>query len=204
MGVPLGIGVASLETLIKLARDKTAFGTVVPLLEQESIQLEVALATTGLQAAKAYARDSISSLWASVPSGQPATIEQRAQLRMACWNTGDAGEEVVPRMHTVAGSTAVIEDHSLRSNSGRSCGLPAYQFHHAFVGSSRPRSSWAQAWDTEHLVVVGYPSDVMSAYGGHRPSPGRGAQIPRPRLGWELQQYQRGRSSSPHMDVEVE
>ncbi len=110
LGIPLGIAAASIDHLATLARTKVAFASAAPLREQEHVQLEVAWAKTRLHAARAFAFDAIGSLWASVSSGQPASVEQQALLRLACWNAGDAGKEVVGRMYAAAGSTAVLEE----------------------------------------------------------------------------------------------
>ncbi len=110
MGVPLGIAAASIDALVTLARTKVAFLNAAPLCEQESVQLEVARATARLRAARAFAFEAISELCATVWSGQPASIEQLALLRMACWNAGDAAKEVVGRMYAAAGSTAALEE----------------------------------------------------------------------------------------------
>jgi alkylation response protein AidB-like acyl-CoA dehydrogenase len=109
MGLPLGIAAASIDALVTLAQTKFAYGTSAPLCEQESVQLEVATAKTRLLAARAFAFEAIGSFWASVSSGQPAPVEQQALLRMACWNAGEAGKEVVSQMYAAAGSTAVLE-----------------------------------------------------------------------------------------------
>ena len=106
---PLGIAVASIDALVTLARTKVAFTSDEPLGEQEHVQLEVTWATTRLRAARAFASESIGSLWTSVTSGQPASVEQQAPLRMACWDAGDAEKEVVGRMYAAAGSTTVLE-----------------------------------------------------------------------------------------------
>ena len=110
MGVPLGIAAAAIDDLVNLARTKTAFLSAAPLCEQESVQLEVARAKTRLQAARAFAFEAVGSLWAAVSSGQPASVEQQALLRMACWNAGDTAKQVVGNIFALAGSTAVLEE----------------------------------------------------------------------------------------------
>ncbi|MEA2771215.1 MAG: indole-3-acetate monooxygenase [Acetobacteraceae bacterium] len=110
IGIPLGIAAAAVDALVHLAQTKVAFINSAPLCEQEAIQLEVAKAKTRLHAARAFAFEAIGSVWASASAGQPVSVEQQAQLRMACWNAGDAGKEVVERMYSAAGSTAVLED----------------------------------------------------------------------------------------------
>ncbi|WP_213807831.1 acyl-CoA dehydrogenase family protein [Granulicella sp. dw_53] len=110
IGVPLGIASASIDSLIALAGTKVPFFSQVPLSEQEIIQLEVAWAKTRLHSARAFAVEAISSLWASVSAGRPVSAEQQAMLRMACRNVGEAGKEIVGRMYSAAGSTAVLED----------------------------------------------------------------------------------------------
>jgi alkylation response protein AidB-like acyl-CoA dehydrogenase len=110
VGVPLGIAAASIDALLALAQTKVAFMASAPLREQEHVQLEVAWAKTRLLAARAFALEAVEAIWSSVASGGPAPVEQQALLRMACSNVGDAGKEIVGRMYTAAGSTAVLEE----------------------------------------------------------------------------------------------
>jgi len=110
VGVPLGIAAASIDALVALAQNKVAFMAASPLREQEHVQLEVAWAKTRLLAARAFALEAVEAIWGSVASGDPAPVEQRAILRMACSNAGDAGKEIVGRMYSAAGSTAVLEE----------------------------------------------------------------------------------------------
>jgi indole-3-acetate monooxygenase len=110
VGVPLGIAAASIDALVALAQNKVAFMAAAPLREQEQVQLEVAWAKTRLVAARTFALQAVEAIWSSVASGEPAPVEQQALLRMACSNAGDAGKEVVGRMYSAAGSTAVLEE----------------------------------------------------------------------------------------------
>jgi alkylation response protein AidB-like acyl-CoA dehydrogenase len=110
VGVPLGIAAASIDALVALAQDKVAFMAAAPLREQEQVQLEVAWAKTRLLAARTLALQAVEAIWSSVASGELAPVEQQALLRMACANAGDAGKEVVGRMYSAAGSTAVLEE----------------------------------------------------------------------------------------------
>ena len=110
VGVPLGIAAASVDALVALAESKVAVLAAAPLREQEYVQLEVAWAKTRLLAARALALEAVEAIWDSVASGGPAPVEQQALLRMACSNAGDAGKEIVGKMYTAAGSTAVLEE----------------------------------------------------------------------------------------------
>jgi alkylation response protein AidB-like acyl-CoA dehydrogenase len=110
VGVPLGIAAASIDALVALAQNKVAFMAAAPLREQEQVQLEVAWAKTRLLAARTFALQAVEEIWSSVASGELAPVEQQALLRMACSNAGDAGKEVVGRMYSAAGSTAVLEE----------------------------------------------------------------------------------------------
>jgi len=110
LGVPLGIAAASIDDLVTLARTKVPFASDVPLCDQENVQLEVARAKTRLLAARAFAFEAIGSLWDTVSTGQAASVEQQALVRMACWNAGEAGREVVGKMYAAAGSTAALEE----------------------------------------------------------------------------------------------
>jgi alkylation response protein AidB-like acyl-CoA dehydrogenase len=93
IGLPLGIAAAAIDVLVALARTKTPFFSAAPLCEQEHVQLEVAWAKTRLLAARAFAFGAVDALWASESSGQPASAEQQALLRMACCNAGDVGKQ---------------------------------------------------------------------------------------------------------------
>jgi len=106
---PLGIASAAIDAFITLASTKVPFMSSVPLREQHDIQTEVAWAKTRLLAARAFACETINSLWESVSSGQTTSVEQQALIRMACWNAGEAGKEIVGRMYAASGSTAVLE-----------------------------------------------------------------------------------------------
>ncbi len=110
IGLPLGIAAASIDALTTLARSKVPFVSAAPLCEQEHVQLEVAWAKTRLLAARAFAFEAVGALWASACEGQPASVEQQALLRMACCHAGDAGKEVVGKMYSLAGSTALLEE----------------------------------------------------------------------------------------------
>ena len=109
IGLPLGIAAASIEALVALARTKVPFMSASPLCEQEHVQLEVAWAKTHLLAARALAFETVGAVWDSVSSGEPASLEQQALLRMACCNAGEVGKQVVSRMYAAAGSTALSE-----------------------------------------------------------------------------------------------
>ena len=109
IGLPLGIAAASIDALIALAQTKIPFFSATPLREQEHVQLEVAWAKTRLLAARAFAFETVSALWAAVCAGQP-TVEEQALLRMACCNAGEVSKEVVGRMYAVAGSTALPKE----------------------------------------------------------------------------------------------
>lgn len=110
IGLPLGIAAASIDALVALAQSKVPHFSASPLCDQEHVQLEVAWAKTRLLAARAFAFEAVGALWASVSSGQPASVEQQALVRMACCNAGDVSKEVVGRMYTAAGSTALREE----------------------------------------------------------------------------------------------
>lgn len=109
LGVPLGVAAGSVADLIALARDKVPAHGAAPLRDQEYVQLEVARAKTRLNAARALAVEAIGTLWDSATAGRPASVEEQALVRMACWNAGDAGKDVVGRMYAAAGSGAVRE-----------------------------------------------------------------------------------------------
>jgi indole-3-acetate monooxygenase len=109
-GIPLGIAAAAIDAFAELARTKTPLGSGSRLCEQENVQLDVAWATMRLRAARALVVEAAKDVWSAACAGRDASIAQQAALRLATWNAGEAGREIVERMYRAAGSTAVLEE----------------------------------------------------------------------------------------------
>jgi alkylation response protein AidB-like acyl-CoA dehydrogenase len=109
VGIPLGIAAASIDALISIAQTKVSTGTVAPLCKQHLVQMDVAQAVTSFRSARAFLFEAVASMWTTVAAGDGATLEQRALLRMACWNVAHTGKKIVDRMFAAAGGTAVGE-----------------------------------------------------------------------------------------------
>lgn len=107
--VALGVARASIDALVALASRKTPAGTQSTLREQPGVQADVARAEVLLRSARAFLFDAVGDYWAATQHGDAPSIQQRAIVRMACWNAAQAGKQVVDLMYSAAGGTATDE-----------------------------------------------------------------------------------------------
>jgi indole-3-acetate monooxygenase len=110
-GVALGIGRATLDAFIALARDKTPRNAPQILRENASIQLLTGLAETRLRSARTFLLQTLRDLWDTAATGESIPVDQRASLRMAITNASHQAREVVDAVYHAAGATAIFERH---------------------------------------------------------------------------------------------
>ena len=108
-GVALGIGRATLDAFMALAREKAPRNSPQILRENASIQLLTGLAETRLQSARIFLLQILRDLWDTAARGEDITIDQRASLRMAITNSSYQAREVVDAAYQASGATAVFE-----------------------------------------------------------------------------------------------
>ena len=108
-GVALGIGRATLDAFITLAREKAPRNAPQILRENASIQLLTGLAETRLQSARTFLLHTLCELWDTAARGETITLDQRASLRMAITNSSQQAREVVDAAYQASGATAIFE-----------------------------------------------------------------------------------------------
>ncbi|MFL5060609.1 MAG: acyl-CoA dehydrogenase family protein [Xanthobacteraceae bacterium] len=110
-GVALGIARATLDSFIALARQKTPTNAPQTLRDNASVQFQVGLAETRLQAARAFLVQTLREIWDVVAAGESVTLDQRASLRMAITNASQQSREVVDAAYHAAGATAIFDSN---------------------------------------------------------------------------------------------
>jgi len=108
-GVALGIGRATLDAFITLAREKAPRNSPQILRENASIQLLTGLAETRLQSARTFLLQVLRDLWDTAARGETITLDQRASLRMAITNSSYQARDVVDAAYQASGATAIFE-----------------------------------------------------------------------------------------------
>jgi alkylation response protein AidB-like acyl-CoA dehydrogenase len=108
-GVALGIARATLDAFIALAGTKTPTNAAQTLRDNAAVQVQVGLAETRLQAARAFLMQILREIWDTVAAGDSVTLDQRASLRMAITHASQQSREVVDAAYHAAGATAIFD-----------------------------------------------------------------------------------------------
>lgn len=107
--VPLGIARAALNAVLELAQAKTPrLGTAL-LRDKPTMQAAVARAEAALASARAFLLQATEEVWTTVVRNDPATLKQRATVRLACAQVAEAAKFVVQTAYDLGGGTAIYE-----------------------------------------------------------------------------------------------
>ena len=110
----LGIARAAIDELLRLAGTKTPFGMASTLSTRTTAQIAVCEAMATVRSARALVVEETTCLWEMVQAGTPVTTEQQALLRIAATHATAASADVVDRMYTAAGGSAVYASSPLQ------------------------------------------------------------------------------------------
>jgi alkylation response protein AidB-like acyl-CoA dehydrogenase len=113
--VCLGMARASIDELIKVAKEKTPQGSSRTMAHRSSLHKDVALADTNLRASRALFYTTIRDTWAEVAT-RKSSLESRRALRTATFHAVATAKDVTERMYTIAGGTSIFEDSPLQRN----------------------------------------------------------------------------------------
>lgn len=112
--VALGIGRGALDEIKAMAPGKrSAFGGPA-LAETGNAQSEIARGEAAVRSARAFFYEAIDEVWATVAAGDPASIEERALLRLAAANAAAAAVQAVDRAYLLGGGTSIYESSPLQ------------------------------------------------------------------------------------------
>lgn len=111
----LGMARASLEEVLRAAREKTPQGSRRTLAMRSSLHKEVAVADADLLAARALFYQTIDDAWEQAQDADVA-LERRRAVRTANVHAVTTAIRVVDRMYTVMGGTSVFETSCLQQH----------------------------------------------------------------------------------------
>lgn len=146
--VALGMARAAIDDVIELAQGKTPFSSATTLRERASAQGKVGRAEGLVRSARAYLHDRIADGWERTLAGDELTLEQKAELLLACTHCVDACAKAVELVYTAAGTSAIYK----RSRLERLFRDSQVLRQHGFMNESR--------FETVGQVWFGLPPDM--------------------------------------------
>lgn len=114
MGFPLGVARRALDEFTELARTKTRGPEQARLADDRHVQVQLAIAEGGLQAARAFAFEVIGELWDTACAGDPLSLDQRTRLSLAAQQAVRASVAAVDGVFRLAGAGALYADQPLQ------------------------------------------------------------------------------------------
>ena len=112
--VALGIAQGALDDITVLASEKVPLLSPVALAGNPLFQVDLAIADTDVRAARALLYEESARLWANVATGDPLTMEQRAQVRAAGVWIVDRAMAVVIAAYRAGGGSSLYTDSPLQ------------------------------------------------------------------------------------------
>ena len=112
-GVPLGLGRAAIDELVRVANEKVSFPTMTLLRDDYRVQEAVGRAEGMLQSARAFVFDTLGDAWRTLESGNELSLDQRARISLMTAHACQAGQEVVRLAYDTAGSAGIYRKSPL-------------------------------------------------------------------------------------------
>jgi alkylation response protein AidB-like acyl-CoA dehydrogenase len=105
--VALGIARSAIAALIDLAGEKRHEGTSQPLSEDGGAQTRLSQAEALVCSARLFLFATVDRLWHDVLAGREATVEARAQVRLATWHAVTSAVQAVDLVYLTGGATSL-------------------------------------------------------------------------------------------------
>jgi alkylation response protein AidB-like acyl-CoA dehydrogenase len=112
--VTIGIARRAVHELVGVMTERTPVLASRTLAHQGYAQLDLARASAALNAARAYLHDEVGRTWDRVLAGQRSSLEQRAELRLACHHAAFEAARAVDLAYTAAGGASVYSSSPLQ------------------------------------------------------------------------------------------
>jgi alkylation response protein AidB-like acyl-CoA dehydrogenase len=103
----LGIARSAIEALIELAGGKRQERTSQPLSEDRGAQTRLSQAEALVCSARLFLFDTVERVWHDVLAGREATVEARAQGRLASWHAVTSACQAVDLVYLTGGATSL-------------------------------------------------------------------------------------------------
>jgi alkylation response protein AidB-like acyl-CoA dehydrogenase len=113
---PVATGMArrALDETLMLAQTKVALGTRKTVRDRAIAQHLLAEAEAELRAGRAFMYEAAHEIWDTMVRGDAATMQQRANLRLACVHATNASVKAVDIAYRMGGGTAIYETSVLQ------------------------------------------------------------------------------------------
>jgi indole-3-acetate monooxygenase len=111
--VALGIARAAIEALVEIASTKTPTGSQTVLREKPIAQANMARAESLVRAGRAYLFNELGHSWHDALAGRPASMQQRAHVRLAACHATQCAIEAVDLVYALAGGSSLYEGSRL-------------------------------------------------------------------------------------------
>lgn len=111
--IALGMARASVDEVLKVAKEKTPQGSRRTISERPVFHKDLAIADTELRAARALLFGTVDEVWDAIQD-RAATIDDRYALRTANVHALDTAVNVIDRMYSIVGGTSVFEQSPLQ------------------------------------------------------------------------------------------
>jgi alkylation response protein AidB-like acyl-CoA dehydrogenase len=112
--VALGIAQGALDDITVLASDKVPLLSPVALGGNPLFQCELATSDTDVRAARSLLYEEAGRVWAAAATGDPLTMEHRAQVRASAVWTVERATSVVTAAYRAGGGTSLYSDCPLQ------------------------------------------------------------------------------------------
>lgn len=113
-GIPLGIGRRALDEFAELATTKVRPPAMTPIAAEADLQVALARAEGGLQAASAFVYDTLGALWETACAGDVPDAPQRVRFLLANQQAMRAALDAVDTAFTFGGAGAARAGHPLQ------------------------------------------------------------------------------------------
>ncbi|TWF77233.1 alkylation response protein AidB-like acyl-CoA dehydrogenase [Pseudonocardia hierapolitana] len=110
----LGVARGALVAFTELAADTTRWLSGAALRDRPMVQITTARAEAKVASARAWLRETVADVWATILAGDPPDPQQRIRVRLAITHGISAAVGATDVLQQVAGAVAVPEDHPLQ------------------------------------------------------------------------------------------
>jgi alkylation response protein AidB-like acyl-CoA dehydrogenase len=131
--VALAIARAAIDALREIADRKTPLGSTKTMRHRPGVQFALADAEAQLRAARLLFYKTVDVAWQRAIANETSTLEQRADLMLACAHAVRTSAQVVDLMHRMGGTNGIYQ----RSRLERHFRDAQTVRHHGFVSESR-------------------------------------------------------------------
>jgi alkylation response protein AidB-like acyl-CoA dehydrogenase len=111
--VALAIARGAIEEVRDLATDKVPMGSMKTLRNRTLAQSTFARAEAALRAARLFLYETLTAAWRRAESGQPFSLEKKADIMLAGTHAVQTSAEVADMMHRIAGTSGIYARNRL-------------------------------------------------------------------------------------------